>query len=142
MHEGTPFVPGSIPGDAEGLVAQVTSSQRRPQLRVIPGEGRGRAAVVRLDSRRTPPRRSRPTPIGVAAASAIGVVIGLSWCALLAFVGWQLRTPFGDGGAFAAVLAIQLGATAAAIACLKSRANLLAVLARGGRAGTARVVAD
>ena len=132
MFEGTPFVPGSTPGDPEGLVAQVASSRPRPLLRVIEGEGRGRAAVIPLDSRRIPPRLSRPTAIGVAAASAVGVVIGLSWCALLAMVGWQLRPALGDGGAFMAILAIQLAATAAVIACLKGRAAIRASLSREG----------
>jgi hypothetical protein len=132
MYEGTPFVPGSIPGDPEGFVAQVTCSRPRPQLRVIPGEGRGRAAVIALDSRRSVQRPARPTPIGVAAASAIGVVIGLSWCALLALLGFQLRKQLGDGGAFVAVLALQLAVTAAAVACLRSRAAIRSSLSREG----------
>jgi hypothetical protein len=132
MREGTPFVPGSIPGDPEGLVAQVDCSRPRPRLRLIAGEGRNRAAVIALDARRSVPRPARPTPIGVAAASAIGVVIGLSWCALLGMVGWQLRPLLGDGGTFISVLAVQVAATAAVIAWLKSRAAIRASLSREG----------
>ena len=47
-------------------------------------------------------------------------------------VGWQLRPVLGDGGAFMAILAIQLTATAAAIACLKGRAAIRASLSREG----------
>ena len=132
MHEGTPFAPGSIPGDPEGLVAQVTCIRPRPPLRLIAGEGRGRAAVIPLDSRRATARPARPTPIGVAAASAIGVVIGISWCALLGLLGWQIRPLLGDGGAFISVLSVQVAATAAVIAALKSRAAIRASLSREG----------
>ena len=130
MLEGTPFVPGSIPGEAEGIVAQAARDPARPRLRLI--EGQGRPKVVSIDSRRPALRAPRPTLFGVAAASAAGVVAAIFWCALLAFVGFSLRRRLGDGGAFAAVLAIQLAATAAAVAWLRTRASIRAVLSREG----------
>src|SRR5262245_43644693 len=129
MHEGTPFIPGSIPGEAEGVVAQV-ARRDRTRFRVIPGGGA--AKIVPITSRRPAPRRTRPTLAGVAAASAAGVIAGIFWCALLAFVGFKLRSRVGDAGAVLSVLAIQLAATAAAIALLRSRAALRAALSREG----------
>src|SRR5262245_35296897 len=110
MHEGTPFVPGSTPGEPEGVAA---FAEPRPRLRVIQGFGRGH--VVPIESRRVPARRPRPTLLGVALASGAGVVAAAFWCGILAFVGFQLRGPLGDGGAFVAILAIQLAVTAAVL---------------------------
>ena len=125
MLEGTPFLPGSIPGDVEGSVAQVTSGRARPRLRVI--EGGKDANILARDSRRPPVERAaRPTLTGVAAACAAGVTAAILWFAFLAFVGFELRARLGDGGAVLAVLAIQLSATSAAIASMRGRWSIRA----------------
>ena len=115
-------MPGSIPGDAEGSVAQVTMSRPRPRLRVI--EGGKDATVVALDSRRPMVRPARPALPGVASACAAGLIAAISWCAILAFVGFELRPRLGDVGAFLMVLAIQLAATSAAIAMMRARSQM------------------
>ena len=130
MLEGTPFLPGTIPGDAEGSVAQVTMQRPRPRLRVI--EGGKDTTVVALDSRRPVVRPARATLPGVAAASAAGIIAAIFWCAVLAFVGFELRSGLGDGGAFLVVLAIQLAATSAAIAWLRGRSPIRTAHPREG----------
>ena len=126
MHEGTPFLPGSTPGHPEGVAAHAV----RPRLQLIQGRGRGK--VVPLEARRAHQRGTRPTLLGVAVASAAGVLAAVFWCALLAFIGFQLRPRLGDGGAFALVLGIQLAATAAAFAMARGRTALRSVLWREG----------
>ena len=104
MLEGTPFLPGSIPGDAEGSVAQVTIESTRARAT---SRDRRRQGRDRRGAGLAPPAggaAARPTLPGVAAACAAGVIAAIFWCALLAFVGFELRAGLGDAGAFLVVL--------------------------------------